>query len=432
MQERQPFITMPENKKSPANASQSWKKYTESQVHEKEKFLVLLYELCRGVEEPEQVAGRSRLNLKDMIFSICFKVYSQLSARRFMSDLRRVHQEGLISHVHHFNSVSNYLQMASVTPVLQKLIEESSSPLRAVETMFAVDSTGLRVPCRRKWYNRHKKRVQDRRAWRKLHCICGVQTNIITMAEVSDGHANDSPFFKGLVQQTARRFRVSEVSADAGYIAAHNQREVLLLGAVPYIAYRSNSSPYWKPKSSFYKRMLELFEQRKPEFMEHYYRRNNIESTFFMIKARFGGFLRSKSERAQVNEALCKVICHNLCVIIQSMSELGIEPVFYTRPASEEDRPAQRILPSALIQERITALTAKAALKVASENPPADECRRADKSTQPLLPIFEKQSSEPLNMIPTEAVKDVSEIDKASPSREGGKRRLLGQQLLFL
>lgn len=423
---------MPKNKKSSANPPQLWKKYTESQVHEKEKFLLLLYELCQGVEEPEQTAGRTRLCLKDMIFSICFKVYSQLSARWFMSDLRKAHQEGFISHMQHFNSVSNYLQMESVTPVLQKLIEESSSPLRAVETVFAVDSTGLCVPCHRKWYNRHKRRVQDRRAWRKLHCICGVQTNIITQAEVSDGHANDSPFFKGLVQQTANRFKISEVSADAGYIAGHNQREVLLLGAVPYIAYRSNCSPYGWPKSSFYKKMLELFKQRRPEFMEHYYRRNNIESTFFMIKARFGGFLRSKSERAQVNEALCKVVCHNLCVLIQSMSELNIEPVFYSRSAANEEVPLnQRIPLQSMIQERITALTTKVALKGISKNNPINRELDDDKTLQPLLPIFERESVESINAGSDETMKDSSEINEASSAKKNRKRRTMGQQLLF-
>jgi len=29
-----------------------------------------------------------------------------------------------------------------------------------------------------------------------------------------------------------------------------------------------------------------------------------------------------------VNEVLCKIICHNICVVIQEMHELGIEPDF--------------------------------------------------------------------------------------------------------
>jgi hypothetical protein len=52
-----------------------------------------------------------------------------------------------------------------------------------------------------------------------------------------------------------------------------------------------------------------------------------------MIKAKFGERLRSKSETAQINEALCKVLCHNLCVVIQSMYELGIEPEFTSEAA---------------------------------------------------------------------------------------------------
>jgi hypothetical protein len=48
-----------------------------------------------------------------------------------------------------------------------------------------------------------------------------------------------------------------------------------------------------------------------------------------MIKEKFGTRLMSKGEIAQVNEVLCKVLCHNICVVIQSMYELGIEPVFW-------------------------------------------------------------------------------------------------------
>jgi len=53
-----------------------------------------------------------------------------------------------------------------------------------------------------------------------------------------------------------------------------------------------------------------------------------VESTFSMIQAKFGASLRSKSDTAQVNELLCKVLCHNICVLIQSMYELGIEADF--------------------------------------------------------------------------------------------------------
>jgi hypothetical protein len=47
-----------------------------------------------------------------------------------------------------------------------------------------------------------------------------------------------------------------------------------------------------------------------------------------MIKAKFGQRLRSKTLIAQTNEALCKVLWHNLCIVIQCQHELDIETNF--------------------------------------------------------------------------------------------------------
>jgi hypothetical protein len=48
-----------------------------------------------------------------------------------------------------------------------------------------------------------------------------------------------------------------------------------------------------------------------------------------MIKAKFGGTLRSKTRTAQINEALCKILAHNICVLNQLMFELGVKAKFY-------------------------------------------------------------------------------------------------------
>lgn len=52
-----------------------------------------------------------------------------------------------------------------------------------------------------------------------------------------------------------------------------------------------------------------------------------------MIKAKFGDSVRSKLERAQFDEALCKVLCHNACCLIQSMHELNLRPKFWKEVA---------------------------------------------------------------------------------------------------
>ena len=47
-----------------------------------------------------------------------------------------------------------------------------------------------------------------------------------------------------------------------------------------------------------------------------------------MLKTKFGDKLKSKNFVAQKNELLCKVIAHNIVVLIHEMYELGIKPDF--------------------------------------------------------------------------------------------------------
>ncbi len=60
------------------------------------------------------------------------------------------------------------------------------------------------------------------------------------------------------------------------------------------------------------------------EFMKAYHKRSNVESTMNMIKTKFDPFVRSKREESQKTEVLTKVLCHNICVLIQEMYETKI------------------------------------------------------------------------------------------------------------
>lgn len=72
-----------------------------------------------------------------------------------------------------------------------------------------------------------------------------------------------------------------------------------------------------------------FFLYNREMFMRYCHKRSNVEATFSMIKAKFGDRLRSKTTVAQTNEVLCKILCHNPCRVIQSIYELGIEPIFW-------------------------------------------------------------------------------------------------------
>ena len=63
-----------------------------------------------------------------------------------------------------------------------------------------------------------------------------------------------------------------------------------------------------------------------------------------MIKSKSGGAVKSKSPDAQVNEVLAKVLCHNICVLIQSQYEVGVESTFSAERPVAQKVPYLRLL----------------------------------------------------------------------------------------
>jgi transposase len=325
---------------------QEWRSYTQAQVNEKAKFLELLYALCETIDEPPQHMGRPRVPLADRIFACMFKVYSTLSGRRFMSDLREVKQRGLITTAPNFCSISRFLESEDLTPVLKRLITESSLPLKSVESEFAVDASGFSIGTYQRWANakwgdavtvdgEKQPNKVSKKEWIKAHVMCGVKTNVVTSVEITDGHAGDSPRFKPLVDKTSESFAIKSVCADKAYSAEKNLKLVLLKGGQPYIAFKSNSTATNPRTGQVWKRLFLQYQYDQEEFMNHYHKRSNVETTFSMIKRKFGERLRSKTYTAQTNEVLCKILAHNLCVLIQSMYELGVEVTFASTSASD-------------------------------------------------------------------------------------------------
>jgi len=127
---------------------------------------------------------------------------------------------------------------------------------------------------------------------------------------------------------------MQRVSADKGYLSESNVQAIVDRGAEPFIAPKANTA-FNRPndasrkKAASWDKMLHYYLYRKDDFLRHYHRRSNVEAAFHMIKAKFGSRIRSKTDVAQVNEVLCKILCHNLCVLVQSIYELGIEAKFW-------------------------------------------------------------------------------------------------------
>ena len=312
--------------------SRTWTTYNAAQTEEKRRFTELLADLCAGVPQPEQTMGRPRLPLSDMVFASVFKVYCGFSSRRFTTDLRDAFVAGHIDTTPHFNSVSNYLSNPALTDILKELVVLSSLPLKAVETDFVVDASGFSTGRYVRWVDKRWGRTKetDYRDWFKAHLVCGVRTKIVTGVDISGWTMHDGYFLPPLVKQTAENFAVREVAADKAYLSHKNFETVEAVGGLPFIPFKARNVV---PKDDgIWAKMYYLFHYRREEFLAHYHKRSSVESAFSMMKAKFGSSVRSKSEQGQVNEVLAKVLCHNICVLIRAMHELGIEPAFDVLP----------------------------------------------------------------------------------------------------
>lgn len=126
-----------------------------------------------------------------------------------------------------------------------------------------------------------------------------------------------------LVAATAANFTIREVSADKGYSSANNHDAIGKCGATPYIAFKNSATGGC---GGLFGQMYHLFSLNRDAFLKSYHKRSNVESTFAMIKAKFGDSVRSKTDVSMKNEVLAKMVCHNIVCVIHELYEAGLEP----------------------------------------------------------------------------------------------------------
>ncbi len=314
---------------------QNWVAYNQAQQQEKDRLQSLLADLCSGVTDPptDKRPGPPRVSFADRLFAVCLKVWSTLSSRRFNCDLEEAHRRGHLSRLLHPNKVNCYMEEEELAPYLRAMIVRSALPLRAVETGFAVDSSGFSTSRFIRWYDcKHgvERREHD---WVKVHLSCGVKTQVVTAAAIYNRDAADSPVLPELLATTREGFTVGEMYADKAYLSVENVEAIFAAGGVPFIAPKTNTTG---AAGGLFEKMVHYYLYRRDDFLAHYHQRSLVESVFSAIKRKFGDSVRSKTPVAMKNEVLAKLVCHNLCCLILSQFELGIEAEFW----KDEAKPA--------------------------------------------------------------------------------------------
>ncbi|MBI2107429.1 transposase [Candidatus Woesearchaeota archaeon] len=314
-------------KKVKKTYSQDWATYDFVKSNEKIFFMKILNPVIESLNLPYEYKnnGRYPFSMEDRLKSCILKVYHKADARSLVSDLKLFKTLGYLGQAPSFRSINYFMEDERLKPYLEQLIKLLAEPLIPIESHMAIDSTGFSTFNRKQWIDiRFNKGFSIlRKDYKKLHIVTGVKSNIVVSAKVTDGKANDSPHFEDLVKQSAY-FDIKIISADAGYLSRKNCEIVTSIRATPFIfpkknaTVRAKGSPAWN-------HMISLWKNNEKEFRMHYHKRSNVESSFAMIKRNYLPYVRAKSDSGQINEGLCKVVCHNLACLIMSLFEYGIK-----------------------------------------------------------------------------------------------------------
>jgi transposase len=129
-----------------------------------------------------------------------------------------------------------------------------------------------------------------------------------------------------LLRTTTERFTVVDLCADKAYLSVANLELIADQGINSFIPFKSSNTKAKYPGA--WNKAFHFFNLHREEFLQRYHARSNVESTFSMIKRKFGDSVKAKNDRSMKNEVLAKILCHNLCCLIHAMTELGVDPNF--------------------------------------------------------------------------------------------------------
>jgi SWIM zinc finger len=124
--------------------TQKWPVYNPAQCVEKATAQALLRSLCDGiVTPPHPWRGPKPFPLADAVFGMTVKLYTTISGTRATTDIEACADAGHMTKAPGYNTIFDAFGKVEMIALLTALVEESAAPPAAVESKFAVDSSGL-------------------------------------------------------------------------------------------------------------------------------------------------------------------------------------------------------------------------------------------------------------------------------------------------
>jgi len=171
----------------------------------------------------------------------------------------------------------------------------------------AVDATGLSLDNASPHYCKRIGLPFKRRPFMKCSVIVDIEDYIILAAKLRKKPRHDTIDGKKLARKLAKHYDPDVFYADRGY-DDNNLFKVVFeeLGAYPLIFQKNQDVPKHKRRGEYRKQTFPVFDYGE------YLQRNKVETTFSMLKRRFGFSIRSRCSKMQRVEAITRIIAFNI------------------------------------------------------------------------------------------------------------------------
>jgi len=284
---------------------------------EKEK-TCFLKAMCNFLDtisfEDGQVNGRPKVDQGEILKHLLVMSYNSMSYRRAISDLNLLYKNGFISKLISRSTLNDFANNNEAIQILERLVQVSATFFKDTEDTLIVDSTWFAE----KMYvggcstvHGHKQGLLNTR---KIHVGILQNSKIICYAKATIGTFHDSPAFEDILVKSAELFDLKSCLGDKAYSSKNNYILCGDRGIKGFLDFKKHVKEN-KGKSSLWREQVNVWKNKPELWHESYRYRVLVESVFFVMKKKFGNYLRSRNENSRDVEMLLKCLVYNLSLI---------------------------------------------------------------------------------------------------------------------
>lgn len=302
--------------------------------------LVLSLKTAFDARRPNPLPRHGKLTTDSLrAAALLLKICDGVSADTMIARYRELIEQGRLPmrRPPHQNSLSEWINDASLTPVLHEMLAISAEPFRLREIGAIIDSS--KVSQLRTAHSRLVDYGTDLRPnaeWMKAHTLIGVETMVVFAVEFTSATVHDVNLLEQLVLKLPPAIALRFLLGDKAYLSEKVLGFLWERGIRAVIPVKShwdeNTKAYYYEAS---KHLAEWYDHRPRDFDEHYRLRPKIEGLFSLMKRLADGFCWSRGRQrkddepsvAWQNEVLCKFIYLNLRATVTLSEETGYREI---------------------------------------------------------------------------------------------------------